>query len=528
MAGSRNRKSLTDAERDERRKADRERIERAARALLSSDGWERWIRVRARNGLSRYSIGNQMLIAIECHARGITPTYVAGFRAFLALNRCVRKGEKAIHILAPVAIKRRDEHGEESGEKKVFLRTVPVFDVSMTDALPGKQPVALLPPSQPITGDSHHHLIGPLTAHARELGYGVAVRDLSDDSPGGWCDPKRHKIVVADGPANRQVRTLVHELAHAHGLGYDRYGREQAEVLVDCVTYIVCSSLGLDVGGESIPYVAGWGEDGALDAIREYAEAIDANRPPHRGGPGPRARHAARQRHGGHSTTGLRLTRSAVRSGAACPDDRTKPAGEGVADSARRSFRRPASPRSGRMQPPTTPSTTATPHGDEDQLYRRHHRDLTRAVARVVDATPELIEDACQNAWAILLRHQPERGAIFAWLRVVAVHEAYRLSAIERRDAHLEAIATAVNWEEVISDRAAIDNALEAREALRVVAELPPRQRDDLTLFVAGYSYREIAELTAGRTFTNVNKHLARARACIRLQRIRATKLDAR
>jgi hypothetical protein len=47
-------------------------------------------------------------------------------------------------------------------------------------------------------------------------------------------------------------------------------------VLVDCVTYVVCSSAGLDVGGESIPYVAGWGEDGALDAIREYAETIDA------------------------------------------------------------------------------------------------------------------------------------------------------------------------------------------------------------------------------------------------------------
>jgi hypothetical protein len=29
------------------------------------------------------------------------------------------------------------------------------------------------------------------------------------------------------------------------------------------------------VGGESIPYVAGWGEDGALEAIREYAQTID-------------------------------------------------------------------------------------------------------------------------------------------------------------------------------------------------------------------------------------------------------------
>jgi hypothetical protein len=47
-------------------------------------------------------------------------------------------------------------------------------------------------------------------------------------------------------------------------------------VLVDCVTYVVCSSVGLDVGGESIPYIAGWGEDGALDAIREYAQTIDA------------------------------------------------------------------------------------------------------------------------------------------------------------------------------------------------------------------------------------------------------------
>ena len=34
-------------------------------------------------------------------------------------------------------------------------------------------------------------------------------------------------------------------------------------------------SVGLDVSGESIPYIAGWGEDGALDAIREYAQTID-------------------------------------------------------------------------------------------------------------------------------------------------------------------------------------------------------------------------------------------------------------
>ena len=68
MARRFNRKPLTDDERDARRQADRERIEQAARALLTTDGWQRWIKVRASNGLSRYSLGNQMLIAIECHA----------------------------------------------------------------------------------------------------------------------------------------------------------------------------------------------------------------------------------------------------------------------------------------------------------------------------------------------------------------------------------------------------------------------------------------------------------------------------
>jgi hypothetical protein len=37
----------------------------------------------------------------------------------------------------------------------------------------------------------------------------------------------------------------------------------------------VCASAGLDVGGDSIPYVAGWGEDGALDAVTAFAGVID-------------------------------------------------------------------------------------------------------------------------------------------------------------------------------------------------------------------------------------------------------------
>src|SRR5271157_367172 len=104
-------RSLTESERAERRQADRHRLEQAARALLSSDGWQRWVRVRSTNGLSRYSFGNQLLIAMQRP----DATYVAGFRAFLELNRCVRKGERAIRILAPMSVRPRESETRPSG-----------------------------------------------------------------------------------------------------------------------------------------------------------------------------------------------------------------------------------------------------------------------------------------------------------------------------------------------------------------------------------------------------------------------------
>ncbi len=45
------RTNLSQSERDARRQADRERLEPAARALLTSDGWRRWVKVRSTNGL---------------------------------------------------------------------------------------------------------------------------------------------------------------------------------------------------------------------------------------------------------------------------------------------------------------------------------------------------------------------------------------------------------------------------------------------------------------------------------------------
>jgi len=268
----------TDTERAQRRQADRDRLEQAARALLTSEGWQRWVKVRSTNGLARYSFGNQILIALQRP----DATYVAGFRAFLQLDRCVRKGERAIRILAPMSVRAKDSEpveaqaaGASEPQRRTVFRAVPVFDVAQTDPLPDKEPVPLDSPCQPIHGDSHAHLAEPLETLAGELGYTI-TRQPIDGSADGWCDNDKRAIVINDRlPANAQIRVLVHEVAHALGIGYKEYGRSRAEVLVDTATFIVCRSIGLDTSGSSVPYVAGWGESGELDAIRCYAETID-------------------------------------------------------------------------------------------------------------------------------------------------------------------------------------------------------------------------------------------------------------
>lgn len=267
--------TLTPTEREQRRAADRQRVKDAVSQLLTSEGWQRWVAVRARNGLARYSLHNQLLIALQ----NPDATYVAGFRAFLELNRCVRKGEKAIRILAPITIKtRRDEprpepHDEE--ERRTRFRAVAVFDVSQTEPLPGTEPVPLEPPAPPVTGDSHQELLAPLEQLAGELGYSVSYRPI-DGPAEGSCDTRHRQITIDAGlPANARLRVLIHELAHALGVGYEHYGRQRAEVIVDTATFIVCSSIGLDVAGSSVPYITGWGEDTAGETIEQFAGVID-------------------------------------------------------------------------------------------------------------------------------------------------------------------------------------------------------------------------------------------------------------
>jgi hypothetical protein len=263
---------LSDSEREERRERDRERLKHAAEQLLTSDGWQRWAKVRARGGLARLSLNNQLLIALSCP----DATFVAGFRAWINLGYCVRKGETAIRIIAPMPVKARDIETSDAGdEKRVLFKGVSVFDRSQVAPIEGMAQAPLEPPSEPLTGDSHAHLLAPLQTFTESLGFTVSF-EASPGATGGWCDQKARRIVVNSiQPANARLRILIHETIHGLGVGYAEYGRARAEVIVDTATHLVCSSVGLRVDCETVPYVAGWGEDGAREAVTAFAKTID-------------------------------------------------------------------------------------------------------------------------------------------------------------------------------------------------------------------------------------------------------------
>ena len=177
------------------------------------------------------------------------------------------------------------------------------------------------------------------------------------------------------------------------------------------------------------------------------------------------------------------------------------------------------------MPDPVHDATTSPFAGDEASLYREHAAALYRIVRSAVRGPDELVEDACQTAWLILLRRQPGRHSVLPWLITVAIREAYRLSRRERRDVRLEDLVgvdgcadEADGWESLIPAPATLEQSVEARTALETLAGLPPRQRRYMTLFVAGYRYREIVAI-CGVTYTNVNKHLVKGRARLREHR---------
>jgi antirestriction protein ArdC len=278
------RRPLSHEERERRRAEQRERLEHATDALLTSEGWRAWLRTRA--VLHTYSATNTILLAQQAAARGMALSHVAGFRAWLRLCRCVRRGERGLMIYVPLRRRRTEDDtaaspvdgAEEREQREEPLRfgTARVFDVSQTDPLPGTEPAPLGPPRAPVDGDSHASLLPPLERFCYEIGYPVTYASVGG-SADGYCSHKAREIVVSDKLSpNGRLATAIHEAGHAL-LGRDSgLSRNEEELTVEAVAFVVCGAVGLDTSCDSVPYIADWGGEGARERVRSAAERIDA------------------------------------------------------------------------------------------------------------------------------------------------------------------------------------------------------------------------------------------------------------
>jgi antirestriction protein ArdC len=282
MTRQRRRKPPSEEERAAKRAAERELMAAAMDELRSSEGWQRWLRVRRH--FHSYSFQNQLLIAHQCpHA-----TRVAGFRRWLELGYAVRKGEHGIRIWAPCPPSKkklsewREAGADPEARPRIHFRLAAVFDRSQVEPLPEFPggPVDLEPPIEPVDGDGLAHLFEPLANFGASLRFPVSVEEIPGAAQ-GFCDRGAKRIAVEEVgegfSANAQVSVEVHELAHAL-VGCERREQDptlnyaEEEVVVECVAYTVCSTLGLDTAGSSVPYMTSWSKG---EEIERYAELID-------------------------------------------------------------------------------------------------------------------------------------------------------------------------------------------------------------------------------------------------------------
>ena len=63
-----------------------------------------------------FSLGNQLLAYSQCVAREIPLGPIATFKKWKDLGRSVSKGQKAIALVMPVTVSKKDEAGEKTGE----------------------------------------------------------------------------------------------------------------------------------------------------------------------------------------------------------------------------------------------------------------------------------------------------------------------------------------------------------------------------------------------------------------------------
>jgi len=214
----------------------------------------------------KYSYHNQLLIYFAMPKA----TQVAGFHTWNELGRKVKKGSKAIKILAPYkkTIKVVNPETLKEEEKGITLFfPVSVFDVSDTEGRP-------LPEIDvTIEGDSYGEFLSALLSFCKENGIEVDFKHFGVNGLYGYSTGGQIMIAKTES-INTQVNTLIHEIAHEllHK-NMEGLSRQQKEIQAEGTAYVVTKHFGLE--NKSFNYLALYDADHKkiMDNLKAIADA---------------------------------------------------------------------------------------------------------------------------------------------------------------------------------------------------------------------------------------------------------------
>ena len=298
------------AAREAKLEALQQQLTESVTALVTGDDWKRALEFAAR--FRSRSFRNTRLIYVQHHAAyeqgrvpEPTPTYVAGFKQWLSLNRHVAKGQSGYAILAPVTARftsstpenaeswrrlgrgEKPQRGAAIRSRLIGLKPAHVWDISQTDG----DPVPETPRPTLLRGQAPKGLWDGLADQITAHGFGLRLVSNAAAIGGanGLTDYLTREVSVRmDMDDAAQVKTLAHELGHVmlHGPGRPDVAADAAmhrgiaEVEAESVALMVSAAHGLATDDYTIPYVASWASSvpgkSPVEVVQSTAERVRA------------------------------------------------------------------------------------------------------------------------------------------------------------------------------------------------------------------------------------------------------------
>ena len=275
----------------ERMKEITDRLETGIQELFESERYKAYLTTMSK--FHSYSFNNTLLIAMQ------GGQLVAGYNKWRDnFHRNVKKGEKAIKILAPAPFKAKKEVQKLDAQGRPVMgkdgkpvtevqeiqvpafKIVSVFDVSQTEG-------------EPLPSIGVEELTGSVERYGeffKALEQTSPVPIGFEDIPGGshgYYHLTEKRIAIQAAMSELQtLKTAIHEIAHSklHAIDPEAPAIEQAdrpdsrtrEVQAESVAYAVCQHYGLDTSDYSFGYVAGWSSGKELKELKASLETIRA------------------------------------------------------------------------------------------------------------------------------------------------------------------------------------------------------------------------------------------------------------